>query len=289
MADYFFNRIYKMTIGMTGKPGVVIAQPLHISFEITKTETPLGNVAKISVDNLADRTRSAIQKGMSLTLDVGYEEAKNTEQIFGGEITNVFHDVTRPNVTTVIECRDGYSVFKTTRISKTWAAGTPKSEILRKAIAVTGLSRGSTFSISGSTTSTFAFNGHVVDLISKICDDNGLRWSLQSGSIKVYPTGKTDGRVALKSQLIGSPRRMFKKATGNDTIDFDGWEIDCLLLARAEPGGELSFTSKENPKGVTIQVAEVKHSGDNYGDKWTSTIKGRNTVSGTVSNSGVAQ
>jgi hypothetical protein len=282
MPELFFNRVFSMTVGAAGKTGVRIESPLHLSFEITKTETPGGNVAKISVDNLADKTRSGIQKGMALLLDVGYDEAKNVEQIFGGEITNVFHDITRPKVTTFIECRDGYTAYKTSKISKTWAAGTPKSEILRRAIMATGLGHGASFSISGTIATALSFNGFAVDLIDKLCEDNGLRWSIQSGLLKVYPVGQTDGRAALKSMLIGSPRRLFKKATGAETLDFDGWEIDCLLLARAEPGGEITFTHAGSTTPQAIQVAEVKHSGDNYGQVWTSTIKGRSTVSGSV-------
>lgn len=284
MADYFFNRLFNLKIGTSGKTGVSISSPLHINFEIVKTETPNGNCAKIMIDNLAPKTRSAIQKGMAITLDVGYEEAKNTEQIFGGEITKVWHDLTRPKITTYMECRDGYSAFKTAKISKSWAAGTPRSEILRQAILATGLGRGAQYSISESIEASFCFNGFAVDLIDRICNENRLRWSVQSGAIKVYEASRTDGRNSLKSQLIGSPRRFFKKATGNDLSDFDGWEIDCLLLARAEPGGEISFTHAESPDPAFIQVAELKHSGDNYAQSWTSTIKGRSTLAGKVIN-----
>ena len=283
MENTFFGRIWNMTISdMGAASGIMLHSPLRLTFDITKTETPNGNVAKFMLNNLSEETRGGIKKGMLVVLNVGYFEAHNTDMIWSGEITNVSHDVTKPEVVTTIDCIESYLSYKTKRLQKSWSKGTPKSQILKDAISAAGFAHGSTVVLTENTTHKIAFNGFAVDLIQKICDVEKLRWSIQNGNIKITRIGSVDGTETVKTVLIGSPRKVFKRQTGQEQADFEGWEIDCLILARAAVGGTVTFTSAEAPEGASIQVAEVKHSGDNFGDKWTSTIKGRSILNGSV-------
>lgn len=277
--NYFFDRWATLRLGYAGQTGMLISG-LRIAFEIAKTETMENNHAVITVSNLSEKSRNRINAndGMIGILSVGYDEMKSNEIIFMGDIINVMHNLTKPEITTVITLADGSQTIKEKTFSKSYKSGVKISQIVADCITAMGISRKSLPSGYNLTNlilqKGFAFSGYAADCLNKICEIYGLAWSIQNGDVKLYPKNQSDGSQSLASVLIGSPRRIHKKTGGDEEI-FDGYEFDCLLLPKAEPGGSVKMVSQGLPNGVHLAVTQAKHSGDTHGDKWTTTILGR--------------
>ena len=284
MTQQFFNRTARLLIGKQTAPGglpvgIEIKTPLRITFELTKTEFSIMNEGKITVDNLSPTTKNAIREGMWLVLEAGYVDAGGLQTIFHGEIVNVSHNEKKPEMLTTITVQDGHTAIKQSTVSLSFKKGANVSNIIKAAMAGLKLPVNSTFSYVQLPTTqlrtSFAFVGPAATLLDILCADHGLLWSVQNGSIKIYNVGKTDNLPPLKTVLIGSPRRLFKNQLSESLNDFNGYEIDCLLAPNAEPGNGLTLQSKEITKPVNLQIVEVNHKGDFYGDHWMTTIKAK--------------
>jgi len=284
MADQFYNRIARVLIGKyaTTKAfsvGLEIKSPLRITFELTKTEFSIMNEGTITINNLSQQSRDIIRDGLFCILEAGYVDAGGPQMIFHGEIVNVSHNVKKPEIITTITVQDGHTAIKKSNIALSYKKGTPISQIINDAVKALKLPKNSTFShVNIPTTQLrggFGYAGNAASLLDLICGDNGLTWSVQNGSVKIYNNGKTDNLPALSSVLIGSPRRLFRNQQSVSLENFSGYEFDALLMPKVEPGSMVTIRSLDIPKPISLQVAEVKHSGDNYGDKWQTTVKAR--------------
>jgi hypothetical protein len=308
--QFYFNRIYSLTIGTpakvlsTGFSDTIFESDkaktisgLRLTFDISKTETSESNSCTLTINNLTDSTRKFIKArtkdgaGMIVALRAGYEEMGNVADIpvlFVGDITNVSHDTTRPEVVTTLECHDGYIAIKTARFAKSYAAGTKVSYIMKDIVAELNLPMQATFENVGlpdyRLSRGFVFDGFASDALTRLCSGYKLRWSVQNNALKIYQaanargTPGTDNRLPGKSVIIGSPKRISKNMKGLDIIDFSGYEFKALLMPGAEPGGKVSISLQDEPKTVVLAISEVHHKGDTHGkgaDAWTTTIKAR--------------
>ena len=309
MSDkYYFNRVYSLTIGtpavgstgfdeavyQSGKAKTITG--LRVTFDIKKTETPESNSCTITVNNLSDSTRKFIKArngfsgtGMIVTLRAGYEEmhGNNLPIIFTGDITNVWHDITAPNVVTTMECHEGRVSIKHSGFSKSYRSGARVRQIITDIITELGLPIHAAVDLSALPDYTlsrgFAFDGLASDALTRICSGYGLRWSVQNNSVKVYPTANrngtpgTDNRAAITGMLVGSPKRVKKDMKAIDAVDFIGYEFNALLMPEVCPGGKVHINSIESGN-VILGVSDVHHRGDNWGTgagSWNSTIRAR--------------
>ena len=276
-----YNRQAQLKIGKAGQTGVLISG-LRIAFSIVKTITSESNSCIITVNNLTKATRAIIKSdtGVLVELSVGYEELGNLEVIFIGDIINVDHDETKPDITTVITLEDGFGAIKQKRVSLSYKSGSSLRQIITdasKALLIPEKTRLADVLIPDITfQSGFAFEGYAADLLDRLCGDYSLEWSVQNNEFKITTKSSTDNSGSLFTSLIGSPKRIHKKPRGDSTEEeFKGWEIRTLLLPGAEPGGSIWLESKEVSPAARLKVVEIKHSGDTHGADWTSTIKAK--------------
>ena len=296
----FFNRVCKLTVGPAAPSGSVdlnfglsFENPMRITFDIKKTSFSVANQATITINNLSDKSRRFITKAWSnnipvvAQLEAGYKEYLGLQLIFIGEIVDVSHNVTKPEIITTITAQDGHSAIKTKRISASWKDSTPIISIIQDAVKKMGLPINSVYDYSQiaptlTTVGSYSFCGNASDLIDKICNDNGLQWSVQNGKIKIFNDGKTDGNPSLEAEIIGSPRRLYKNYINISLNDFSGYEFDALLMPKCEPGSSVKITSNELSGGIgkppiywTGAAMEVEHKGDLYGEHWMTTVRAR--------------
>lgn len=286
MSQYFFNRVAALTIG---KPntlggldvGIKIQTPLRIAFEITKAEFSMGNIGKITVNNLSDATRKIIRqdRGLIAILEAGYADAGGPQLIFSGDIWDVSHNVEKPEVETTITVIDGHNAIKQKKIAISYAKDTPIAKIIQDAAKSLGLPIDATFNYlqlpTANLDGTLAFTGPAATWLTKLCDDNGLQWSVQNGSVKICALTQTDNLPPLSSFLIGSPKRLFKNELSASLNDFSGYEFKALLMPKCAPYSRVTIQSRELPTPVTLRVAEVKHTGDSHGAEWSTTVRAR--------------
>ncbi len=310
MNQYYFNRIYSLTVGYPAKvlsTGFVdtvfeagkakTISGLRIAFDIAKTETADSNACTITINNLSETTRNFIKArtkktdGMIVTLRAGYEEMHSTADLpvlFIGDVTNVSHDTTKPEIVTTLECHDGLVSIKTSWFSMSYRSGVRIAQIIKDIVVALDLPLQALYENAGmpdyKLDRGFSFDGFASDALTRICKGYGLRWSIQNNAIKIYRavdskgSPGTDTTLPLKSVLIGSPKRLNQTMKGNDFIDFKGYEFRALLMPGAEPGGRVSVTSNTLEKPVTLAIAEVHHKGDTHGtgeNTWTTTVTGR--------------
>lgn len=168
--------------------------------------------------------------------------------------------------------------MKKTNVAISYKKGTSISQILQDAIKKLGLPVNATSYIKlpgNLTQAPFSYVGNVASLLDQLCYDNGLLWSVQNGSFKIYPKDATDNLPPMTAIVIGSPKRLFKNQLSVSLDDFSGYEFETLLAPKAEPGNAVFLQSLEVPKKVKLAIAEVKGEGDNYGDNWKTIIKAR--------------
>jgi len=286
MPQQFFNRVAKLTIAtpITGGGldiGIVISTPMRITFEITKTAFSIANIGTITVNNLSDQTRNIIRQDRNLIaiLEAGYVAAGGSQLLFYGDIVDVSHNIEKPEIITTITAMDGHSAIKQTKISVSYKKGTPLSQIIKDCAKSLGLPMSSTFSYlqlpTQNITAPMAFAGPAADWLDKLCDDNGLAWSVQNGAVKINSLTQTDGNPPLSTALIGSPKRLFKNMISQSLLDFSGYEFNALLMPRCEPYCGVTLQSNEIKTAITLMAMEVKHSGDLYGADWKTTVKAK--------------
>lgn len=329
MENYFFNRIYSLIIGypstFSGFNSTVSTvgnakqiSGLRLMFDINKTETPESNSAVITIYGLSDDTRAFIKErstetsndGMIVILKAGYEElhGKDLPILFTGDITGVFHDTTKPEIITTLDCADGLVVIKSATFSKSYSAGVPVAQIFNDIIQAMSMpiqyadSKTKKFSFSFyempeyKLNRGYAFDGLASDALRRLCIGYGMRWSIQNARLKIYPAWDKKGNPwtdkiqsfliageekipsdqKLESVLIGSPKRLAKNMMGFDRRGVRGYEFDALLMPKAEPGGSVTISSrtiKNSP--ITLVMSEVHHHGDTHGQDWKTTVKAR--------------
>ena len=286
MNQAYFNRIVKLTIGTPNisgglDVGLLIQSPMRITFELSKTEISIANIGVITINNLSEKTRSVIRQDRKLIaiLEAGYTDNGGAQLIFSGDIVDVSHNIEKPEIVTTITVMDGHAAIKKNKLSVSYKKGTPITKIIQDCVKGLGLPLNATWNYLDmppqNISSTMAFTGPAQTWLDKLCEDNGLAWSVQNGSIKICALTQTDNLPPLSSVLIGSPKRLFKNLLSQSIEDFSGYEFNALLMPKCEPYSRVTIQSNEIKTPIVLKVAEVKHSGDNYGDKWQTTVKAR--------------
>jgi hypothetical protein len=301
MEKYYFNRIYSLTVGFALQPNMAKEfSGLRCAFDVVKSEGAI-STCEITINNLSDETRAWIKEGvdaegkggMTVVLKAGYEELhgrRNLPILFMGNIVTASHDVTKPEIVTHLTCCEGILAIKKSHFHKSYPAGVRIAQVINDAISAIGITTQSgkpfSFTALGKTdyiaNRGYSFTGNAADLLDKIAQGYGLRWSVQSNKIKIlnkFNKDKTpghDSNPAVKGILIGSPKRLGSDKSGVESANFHGYEFDALLLPEAEIGGTVELSSKTIPNSpIKLVVAEIHHSGDSHGDDWKSTLKGR--------------
>jgi hypothetical protein len=287
MSGYFFDRVARLTLGipnMTGgiTGGIGIQTPARIVFELTKTPNSIANIGTITVNNLDKHTRESIHASKSgdpfiAVLEAGYTDAGGPQLLFYGDVVDVSHNIEKPEVVTTITVMDGYNVIKEKKISVSYKKGTPISKVIKDCVQHLGLPVNVSFKYillpQQNSEHTLSFTGNAATWLDRLCDDHGLQWSVQDGSIKVCSVTQTDNVPPMSSVLIGSPKRLFKNMASQSPLEFNGYEFNCLLAPKMGIYSRVTIQSGEIPTPVTLKVMEIKHSGDTHGDAWKTNCK----------------
>ena len=250
------SRLYLRKVALSILPPV--GQPkriteLRMKFKGKKTEESKPNTMEIEVYNLSKDTRTDLEgKKTSIILEAGYEET--TEVIFTGNITKVVHQKDGPDIISKIEVADGGNKYRNARISKGIPPGAKLTQAIDELIKAMDLTKGPVIGVpKGQYANGVTLQGLAKDRLDEICKSNGLRWSIQDGSIQIIPEKMTTLDsviiVAPDTGMIGSPNK-----TKN------GVEFKTLLLPVLKPGKRVKIESKFI-NGI-FKVANVAHSGD---------------------------
>lgn len=259
---------------------------LHIEFEVAKSDTSgKTNKFKITVYNLSDTSITKISKDFKVIFEAGYtEDALRT--LFIGQVENVETEYLAEVVKTTITCVDGYKPKREGYTSTAFRGGTTVETILRQLITKDlGLSNpvmnngklGADKGLNKIYENGSAKVGNTYEIITKLCRDNFLTWSVRDGNAIVYPVdGSTEVKVPLISAgtgMIGSPQKSLnntnKLAKSKNTTTT--YKVKTLLNGSYNIGNLVEVVSAFT-SGL-YRISKVTHKGSFDGNDWTSDLE----------------
>ncbi len=271
-----FRRAFALTLGTETK-----IEDLRVSFRVVRTLRKEPNTADISIWNLSEKTRSALQnRGMTILLEAGYQD--DLKSLYLGDLSKVSHRHEGPDWISTIQSGDGLNL-DATRILKSFGKGTAVKDALKGILtelgaageqALAAVRRGDLEGAEEQLINGIALAGPSPEMIQKLAAGAGLEFSIQDGQVQLLDKGKatTDEAVVLATTtgLIGSPQPGEKGIV----------RARSLLNGAIRPAGRVVIDSSLID-GI-FRVEKVEHSGDNFGGDWYTDIEAKplDTASG---------
>jgi len=268
-----FKRIITAEIQINNKS--INIENFKMDFSINKTESKDPNTCKLNVYNLSEQTRNQITNEDSIIIiRAGYEEQAGAEVIFIGDIIDVSHIIAKPNIITNIESKDGQKALTNKKIAVSFKEGVGRTTLINRAITALGLpnkTKDSLISIKNKIyNGGYQYTGTVKKLLDDLTGEDNEIWSIQNNELKIYDADDNDKSFSLtinqNTGMIGSPKQI-KIKRGKKQNDVAGWEVESLLLPKAEPGGTIKLRSIAIPEETTFKIINVEHNSDNIKDK----------------------
>lgn len=231
-----FDRQYRLVAGVPGRPGFEVggtSPPLHVSFAIEKTDGEEPDMGKVTLWNLSpDQLNTLDQKDCTVTLRAGY--GSSIPLAFSGAVTHISTSRDSADTMTEVEIADGRVQLRDAYASVSYAGVINGKRIVedtagQMGVAVTFSDRAAFMDFPNG----FSFVGAAKNLLSKVCNSNGLSWSLQNGVLQVRrPNEPITSRaflISAETGLIGIPKRITLAAENADGSACIGWEAESLM------------------------------------------------------------
>lgn len=258
----------------------------RISFDIKKTEYGSeANTCKVSIWNLPESLREYIfAEKQKIIVKAGYEEASGVEVLYIGDITNRENTYPRPDIVTIVDAGDGAKSLKESKVSIAYAPGAQGKQILKEIVDSFNLPKKTNLNLIDIKKKIFSngfnYTGPSQVGLNKITKSLGLIWSIQNEELKIYKQYNGDQSLALvlnsDTGLLGVPSRTkvtTQESSDAKTLEIDGWNVESLLQAKAEPGGLVLLSSSSTGNNKKFKIVSVQHSGDNMEGDFKSTLQ----------------
>lgn len=297
-----WDRQYSMMCGVAGQNGFEIGnstngRPLHINFEIEKSDTRSANTGTIKVTNLSEENKAILeQKNCVVELRAGYSDSIGP--IFLGGVSNITETRQGADTDTEIEVIDGlttydqigslsytgvvtcYTIVENLRMMMGFTSETITTLALQQLIL-------SKYDFG------YSFVGRLTHALKAVCEKAGVKYSIQNSILQVYLDGEPITTKAYvigpKSGLISIPKKITitkdgqvqdaskaeKKESkkGKKTVSTNnaitGYEIEYLINPAIAINDMISIDSK-SLQGF-FRVQKQKYKGDNYSGDWKCT------------------
>lgn len=277
-----------------GNTFTIVTTPLRIQFKVEKNLYTPPNTADISVTNLSEHTREALQSfGAIVILEAGYQDQlffgddgeNHLPTLFRGTARTIDHARQGSEWITRIQCGDGELAYRYSQASLSVAPGTSYSDVaaqLAKSLQPAGvdISQFTAQLLAGKITfprdqfvSGYAVSGNAKRELEKLLAPNGWAISVQNGQLQVVAqngsTGSPKILISEGSGMIGSPEHGTPDKNGLASM----LKVKSLLLPSLGPGDPFVIKARDNSGNYSAQ--KVKHSGDSHGtgnDSWTTEI-----------------
>lgn len=278
------DRNYLLRVGVPGKESLAISG-LQCTFKVQKSSDnkKKGNHASVSVYNLSEQSRKLIEHDDAvISLDVGYGDTA-LHQLFSGDVTDVETNRSGEDIVTTFTLDSVFTGLNHKILSKLISPGTTLQELFKqiaKEMPEITQTKFSGPSLQRKVIDGYPINGTPRQALTEVCDAYGLEWQVDSGILYVtdvtysFMTDKQAFVLNELSGLIGRPEedeiekqrsKKDKKKKGRR-----GLKIKCLLNPLIKSGGLIKLEYAD----LTgfYKVVDVSHSGEVYGNDWTTTI-----------------
>jgi hypothetical protein len=265
-----FLRDIKVEVSGLSGSGIEISG-LRMSFDIVKSinsKTNSSNNCELVITNLSDTTLNEIKKDYKLKIYAGYKQ--QTALIFVGDITNVEVELSNANKNVIINAIEELNTVDNKKSSISFNKNAKTSNIIsvissKFGIPVKKLSSG----VIKSHKSGFSFIGSLRDVLTKICNNSQLEWSMDNGTIQIIENNGTNNEQYLINKntgMLSIPKTLDNKNRNN------GWEIQTLLNPNYKIHGIVKVQS-EKMDIENCRIVSIKHTGDTHGNKWKSILE----------------
>lgn len=242
---------------------------LDVRFSVRKTLRPEPNKAEISVWNLNETHRAAIEqkKTAPVLIEAGYKDSVSV--LFLGDLRSAVSQIDGPDIVTTLTSGDGEKAIRTARVSVSVKKGTTTDQVITLCAKALGVGEGNlskaVAALKGAGLGTLfsagtVLHGSAARELTGICKAAGLTWSVQNGALQILPLAKT---LEGKAILLGPSTGM----VGSPTVDNKGvLKVRALLIPDVFPGRKLVLDAARL-KGQ-YRVETTTHTGDTAGEDW---------------------
>ncbi|TNC14926.1 hypothetical protein FF100_04950 [Methylobacterium terricola] len=291
-----FGRIIRVTV--SGKAGSATFEGsqsptpgLKIEFTCTKTIGSKQNTGTVTITNLSKSRRNMLgEEYDKLTLEVGYKDTK-TSVLLTGEIRDVSHAKTEPDITTTIEVGDGDKAIQKGKVSKTFPAGTKPKEIIEYLRdQMPGLKKGEIKGLDDlpSTKRPTTVYGYAYRELDTLGRQHGFYWSVQNDKFQAVKSDEHLGGNILISAETGM--------LGTPTPTDKGVKVKCLINPELAPGKTIDVRSdfldtgsgkaKEKRStdagGGIFRIANISFTGGSRSDDFYAEVEGHRVAGNKV-------
>ena len=240
---------------------IEIRPPLTLSFKVSRSTGADANTAKLTVYNLAERTRNRIYKDQhdirnykGVELHAGYgTQGKTLPLIFKGNIKRAYSHRQGTEYLTEIECYDGGFAILNGSTSRTYAGGTSDRQIITDLFKdLPGITSGAVGKFSGTLPRGNAMSGSPAELLKSATGggffiDCEKAYALKENECVSGPLTEISARTG----LLGTPMREETKLT-----------VDMIFEPRLRLGQKVRLSSlTERIYNGDYKVLGVEHSG----------------------------
>lgn len=257
----FFEQEPNSAIQVTG---------LRVAFEIEKSLRDDPNTARVTITNLAERTRAEVQrKPLYVRLEAGYDG--NLERLASGDVLHARSLRAGPDWHTEIQIGDGLRALRFARVNRSFKGGTNALAVVKEAARALGLTFRASTAVERELRAQYAsgvvLDGSAADVMRRTLAPFGVSWSIQDGRLQILLPDevRVDTSEILVSQdtgMIGSPEFGDPPRPGAPPV----LTIKTLLYPTIAPGGRVRVDSR-SAKG-SFKVQRARHYGDTHGRDW---------------------
>ena len=256
----------------------------RVAFRVTKTIKPEPNTCELTIWNLSENHRAALEelapkaddvRGISVKIDAGYNGS--TALVWLGDLRTVDSYRDGPDWITVLGSGDGEKACGKARVALPFGPGTPVETALRAMLVELGVGPGNITTAlammhaKGVATTMLSSRsviyGSVAARLTDLARSADLEWSIQDGAIQFTNRGQAiEGLPVLLSAetgMIGSP-----------TVDNEGvLTVQSLMIPDIRPGRLVVMATLRIHGAYRIERAEWD--GDTFGGNWYVTMEAK--------------
>jgi len=280
MSEYF-GRLFELDVNGSTLIERTTGRQFKIQFEIIIDFGGSNSYASIAIYNLSNDTANKVLKsGENVTFKAGYVDTVDT--IFTGKIQNVLRERQGANTITRLICR---SESVTSTINQSYGAGVDVVTLIRavsEAIGYTVVLDESQFSDVPTYVRGYTLSGDPRVILDSLARTHGFSHVVENGRRVIVRDGFERNTTPFEVSQF----------TGMEGIP-EITEIGCNVTVRLNPkiriGGQMDIKSTlstfnfsdlyyqnipESAGQGVYRVQKITHSGDSYGDTWSTKIEG---------------
>lgn len=260
-----------------------------IDFSVSKSIGSNQNSGSVTITNLSKSTREKLgEEFKKFKLEVGYKDS-GYSTLAEGDIRDVQHDKSSPDITSVITFGDGDKAVRGA-ISKTFPAGTKPKEVMQYLIknGMPGIDLGKTRGLEDlpaykRPVTVYGWSGKQMDKMGR---EHKVFWNIDKGKANVFKSDEHLGQCAVISKetgMIGVPQETDK-----------GIKVKALIEPDVVPGFMIKVESnfldlssgrdkrQSDAGGGEFRVNSVTFSGSTRSDEFYMEIEGNRVQGGKV-------